>query len=135
MITRIASALRSSSSHDFFPRSAASSADGNVAQRSIAVRSAAQGPLAVCGGTSNDLAYIIEDRIWQRCLGLPVPFLSYNRPAPVASLFREAIEHLALLERVLMNGVSYSTARGRLFEERRHNRLPVVGAILVDVGR
>src|SRR5215213_329259 len=82
---------------------------------------------AAYGGVSNDdLVQSLEGRIRQLSLGLPVPFLPYYRPAPVATLLGEAVEHLALLKRVLADGVPPTTAHVRVLEERRNNRLPVV---------
>src|ERR687897_751551 len=89
---------------------------------------------AAYGSVSNDdLVQSLENRIRQLGLGLPVPFLPYHRPAPVTTLLGRTVEHLALLKRVLADGVPQTTVQGWLLEERRHYRLPVVGAVLVDV--
>src|SRR5918993_5361742 len=84
---------------------------------------------AAYGSVSNDdLVQSLEGRIRQLGLGLPVPFLPYHRPAPVTALLGKAVDYFAPLKRVLADGVPHITARGRLLEERRHYRLPVVGA-------
>jgi hypothetical protein len=53
----------------------------------------------------------------------------------VAAAFGKAVEHMPLGQRVLADGVSHSPTVGRLPKERRHYRLPVVGPVLVEMGR
>jgi hypothetical protein len=77
----------------------------------------------------------LENPIRQPRFGLPEPLVPYHRPAPVAAASGKAVEHISLGQRVLTNGVSYSPTVGRLPKGRRHYRLPVVGPVLVEMGR
>src|SRR5215203_3025926 len=67
--------------------------------------------------------------------GLSVPLLPYHRPAPVAAALGKAVEHTPLGQRVFADGVSHSPTVGRLPKECRHYRLPVVGPVVVEMGR
>src|SRR5215203_1621436 len=53
----------------------------------------------------------------------------------MTAAFGEAVEHIPLEERVLADSVPHSPTLGRLLKERRHDRLPIVGPVVVEMRR